>query len=262
MPGRRVHGRAVLQVAANGRRSISDDPGDAATAPRIVSMMLITAGSSSSPTSALTLVWQEPLSAVYGSIEQGQAEDQLDDARATQFSRTRRRRPGGDRRRRRQRARRREHPRRPLRAAPRRRASRSAASRSPRSASTSSSSRAPTPPRCRRAPATTRNTPLPGPARTVAIAGHRTTYLAPRSATSTRSRTATRSASRCRTRRSPTTSSDTRSSTRADVGIVKPRRLRAARADGLPPALQRRPALRRLRRPEADRPRCALERRR
>jgi sortase A len=43
----------------------------------IVSTMLITAGIVVLADAGLTLVWQEPLSAAYGSIKQGQAEDQL-----------------------------------------------------------------------------------------------------------------------------------------------------------------------------------------
>jgi sortase A len=41
--------------------------------------MLITAGIVVLADAGLTLVWQEPLSAAYGSIEQGKAEDQLND---------------------------------------------------------------------------------------------------------------------------------------------------------------------------------------
>jgi sortase A len=46
---------------------------------RIVSIMLITAGIVVLADAGLTLVWQEPLSAAYGSIQQGQAEDELDE---------------------------------------------------------------------------------------------------------------------------------------------------------------------------------------
>jgi sortase A len=46
---------------------------------RIVSIMLITAGVVVLVDAGLTLVWQEPLSAAYGSIKQGQAEDELDE---------------------------------------------------------------------------------------------------------------------------------------------------------------------------------------
>jgi sortase A len=49
---------------------------------RIVSTMLITAGIVVLADAGLTLVWQEPLSAAYGSIKQGQAEDQLNDLEA------------------------------------------------------------------------------------------------------------------------------------------------------------------------------------
>jgi sortase A len=48
-------------------------------AVRIVSTMLITAGIVVLADAGLTLVWQEPLSAAYGSLEQGKAEDQLND---------------------------------------------------------------------------------------------------------------------------------------------------------------------------------------
>src|SRR3954453_23023270 len=49
---------------------------------RILSIMLITAGIVVLADAGLTLVWQEPLSAAYGSIKQGQAEDQLNDLEA------------------------------------------------------------------------------------------------------------------------------------------------------------------------------------
>lgn len=48
-------------------------------AVRIVSTMLITAGIVVLADAGLTLVWQEPLSAAYGSLQQGKAEDQLND---------------------------------------------------------------------------------------------------------------------------------------------------------------------------------------
>jgi sortase A len=46
---------------------------------RILSIMLITAGIVVLADAGLTLVWQEPLSAAYGSLEQSQAEDHLND---------------------------------------------------------------------------------------------------------------------------------------------------------------------------------------
>jgi sortase A len=46
---------------------------------RIVSIMLITAGLVVFADAGLTLIWQEPLSAAYGSFKQGQAADQLND---------------------------------------------------------------------------------------------------------------------------------------------------------------------------------------
>jgi sortase A len=49
---------------------------------RIVSIMLITAGVVVLADAGLTLIWQEPLSAAYGSLEQGKAEDQLNDLEA------------------------------------------------------------------------------------------------------------------------------------------------------------------------------------
>jgi sortase A len=51
-------------------------------AVRIVSTMLITAGIVVLADAGLTLVWQEPLSAAYGSLQQGEAEDQLNDLEA------------------------------------------------------------------------------------------------------------------------------------------------------------------------------------
>jgi sortase A len=46
-------------------------------ATRILSTMLITAGLVVLADAGLTLVWQEPLSAAYGSLQQGEAEDEL-----------------------------------------------------------------------------------------------------------------------------------------------------------------------------------------
>jgi sortase A len=46
---------------------------------RIVSIMLITAGIVVLADAGLTLVWQEPFSAAYGAFKQGQAEDELND---------------------------------------------------------------------------------------------------------------------------------------------------------------------------------------
>jgi sortase A len=46
---------------------------------RIVSIMLITAGVVVLADAGLTLVWQEPFSAAYGALKQGQAEDQLNE---------------------------------------------------------------------------------------------------------------------------------------------------------------------------------------
>jgi sortase A len=51
-------------------------------AVRIVSTMLITAGIVVLADAGLTVVWQEPLSAAYGAFEQGKAEDQLEDLEA------------------------------------------------------------------------------------------------------------------------------------------------------------------------------------
>jgi len=51
-------------------------------ATRILSTMLITAGLVVLADAGLTLVWQEPLSAAYGSLQQGQAEDDLRDLEA------------------------------------------------------------------------------------------------------------------------------------------------------------------------------------
>jgi sortase A len=51
-------------------------------ASRILSTMLITAGLVVLADAGLTLVWQEPLSAAYGSLRQDQAEDDLHDLEA------------------------------------------------------------------------------------------------------------------------------------------------------------------------------------
>ncbi len=48
-------------------------------ATRILSIMLITAGLTVLVDAGLTYFWQEPLSAAYGAIKQGQAADQLND---------------------------------------------------------------------------------------------------------------------------------------------------------------------------------------
>jgi sortase A len=47
-------------------------------ATRILSTMLITAGLVVLADAGLTLVWQEPFSAAYGSLQQGEAEDELE----------------------------------------------------------------------------------------------------------------------------------------------------------------------------------------
>jgi sortase A len=49
---------------------------------RIVSIMLITAGIVVLADAGLTVLWQEPFSAAYGAFKQGQAEDQLSDLEA------------------------------------------------------------------------------------------------------------------------------------------------------------------------------------
>jgi sortase A len=49
---------------------------------RIASIMLITAGLVVLADAGLTLVWQEPFSAAYGALKQGQAENQLNDLEA------------------------------------------------------------------------------------------------------------------------------------------------------------------------------------
>jgi sortase A len=49
---------------------------------RIISIMLITAGIVVLADAGLTLLWQEPLSAAYGAFKQGQAADQLNDLEA------------------------------------------------------------------------------------------------------------------------------------------------------------------------------------
>ena len=107
------------------------------------------------------------------------------------------------------------------------------------SASTTWSSRAPTPPTCRRDPATTRRPALPGQGKTIGIAGHRTTYLAPFRQIN-EIETATRSRSRCPTGRSSTRCERPRSSTRRETDVVDDVGSRAPGAHRLSPALQRR----------------------
>ena len=107
---------------------------------RIVSTMLITAGILVLADAGLTLVWQEPLSAAYGSLEQGRAEDQLKDLEA-------------------------QYP------SPADLAAIAGASGSVAKARITSS--------LQKGPGHYMNTALPGQPGTVAIAGHRTTYLAP-----------------------------------------------------------------------------------
>ena len=215
---------------------------------RILSTALITAGLVVLADVGADAAWKEPVSAIYGAIQQGQAEDELDDSRPSS-------RPPADlaarsRRRRRRRAQARGA-RRPLRATQVETGERDRPDRDrPRSASTWSSSQGTDTATLQKGPATTRDTPLPGQGRTIgdrrppdhlpgAVPRHRRDRA-----------TATRSRSRCPTRPSPTgrEARDRRPERRRDR---RPRRLRAARAHRLPPALQRRAALRRLR--EADR---------
>ena len=211
--------------------------------------MLITAGLVVLTDAGLTLVWQEPLSAAYGAIKQGQAADQLNklesqyptpaDLPAIAGVRGQRQ-EGAD-------------PRRPLRAA----------------SAGGSRDRAdqdrPHRPRHRghpghghglagEGPRPLQEHPAPGPARDGR--DRRSPHHLPGPLPPHRPdpRTATRSGSRCRTRPSRTPSRGTRSSIPSDVGIIKPVGYDAARPDGLPSALQRRPALCGLRQAHPDRP--------
>ena len=142
--------------------------------PRILSTALITPGLVVLADAGLTLVWQEPLSPPTARSSRARP----------RTSSTSSRRDFPSRRTWRRSARRRRTPRRrgsspTASRAEVERATRSAGSRSTGSASTSSSSREPTPPRSRTAPGHYLKTSLPGQPGTVAIAGHRTTYLAP-----------------------------------------------------------------------------------
>ncbi len=181
---------------------------------RILSTALITAGLVVLADVGLTLAWKEPLSTHLRLDPAGQGR-----GRPRPSSRTASRRPPTWRRSSR---RRRATKRRAVLladafadAGPDGRAG-SAGSRSQRSTSTSSSSRAPTRRACRRGPGHyPDDRPFPGQGKTIGIAGHRTTYLAPFRRHRRDRATATRSSSTCRTGRSPTGSKSTRSSTRA-----------------------------------------------
>ena len=178
------------------------------------------------------------MSAVYAKIVQGRLGDDLRDARA-RASRARLELAGAAHARRPS-ARRMAFLARALRAQRRPTAPPSGGSGSRGSARTSSSSTAPTRRRCARARASTTTVPFPGAPGTTAIAGHRTTYLAPfrhidqlRRGDEIVRRDALR-------RASPTTVERTRIVAPTELSRHQPRRLRPARAVGLPPALQRR----------------------
>ncbi len=143
---------------------------------RIVSIALITAGLVVLADVGLTLAYREPVSSIYASIEQGKARGP---ARRPRVPLPQRRRPARPARRLRiPAARSRSSP-----AASRGAAetgTRSAASRCRRwTGSTPSSCREPAPASLQKGPGHYPQTPFPGQPGTVAIAGHRTTYLAP-----------------------------------------------------------------------------------
>ena len=208
----------------------------------ILSVALITAGLVVLADVATTLAWKEPVSSVYGSIQQGKAEDELADLEGSFPSQGR---PAPGRAASSEIRKQGRGPRRPVREAgrdgrgdrpdrdpehrPRRGRRPGHRHREPPEGAGALSRR-----RRSRARAGRRRSPATAPP----------TW--PRSAISTSSSRATRSRSRCRTPTSPTGSRARGSSTirRRD----RPQgRLRAARAHRLPPAVQRRPADRRVR---------------
>ena len=227
-PGRPARGRpdswrcgAPARSSAGKSAHAAADSGDHWRVRRvayILSVALITAGLVIGADVAMTLAWKEPLSTIYGSIKQGQAEDTLaalegefpspaDLQAVERGDRTTVEAARG-------------LARRPVRRAGPRPAQGIGRIKIPSDRrSTTSSSRAPTRRACRRAPATTRRPPSPARARrSGSPATGPPTWR--RSATSTRSTTATRSRSRCPTGPSPTRSKSTRSSTRARREIV------------------------------------------
>ena len=242
-------GRAVLQVAPHGPAAISDDPGDEATRQNRGGGA--DHGGRRAPRRRRRYARLE--GAAVGDLRVDPAEPGRRPARhgsATSSSRTRpspsspRAAPAAAR---------------PPRRSPissrsaSRTASRSAGSRSRRSTPTTSSSRAPRKPIWSAVPGHYPDTALPGQRRTVGIAGHRTTYGAPFNQIDKieigrldHPRDAVRDVHLRRHRHH-----DRRPRPDRDRRRCRPR---AARADVLPPALQRRPALRGVRRPEADRP--------
>ena len=213
-----AHGRGSVACGA-GRSPACRDPRSCPLVRRalyILSVALITAGIVIAADVAMTLAWREPLSTIYGSIQQSKAADSLDKLKL-EFPEPAEVHDTGDRSRDDRRPR--EPARGRLRRARSRPATESAGSRSRRSGSTSSSSRAPTPQACRRAPGTTRTRPSRARAgRSASPATGRPTW--PRSGRSMTSPTATRSRSRCRTGRSSTWSKSTRSSIPSQVEIV------------------------------------------
>ena len=141
---------------------------------RDISSVLILSGLLLLLDAGVTLVWQEPVTAAIGLIMRGQINQRYLSYRTAPLSRSTRKalvqlaaRASGS-------------PTWPAASSARSRpATRSARSRSPRSAPATTSSRAPTRRASRRAPAIIRPPRCPGMGQTVAIAGHRTTYLAP-----------------------------------------------------------------------------------
>ena len=210
--------------------------------------MLITAGIVVLADAGLTLVWQEPLSAAYGSLEQGKAEDQLNELEAQYPS------PAdlaaiagvsGTAAKARILADRFEPHLQEGHAIGRIKIDRIGLDMVVVQGTDTSS--------LQKGPGHYRNTSLPGQPGTVAIAGHRTTYLAP-------FRHIDQIENGDEIRIEMPYAAFTYTVQRheivdpSDVGILEAGRLRRAGHDGLPPALQRLPPLRALLEALTDRP--------
>ena len=149
---------------------------DRAACCAALSTVLIVAGALLLADAGATLLWQEPVSALYAHVQQSKLDRRADRARA----RAARRRSSSARSAQLPDPHRRLAFARARWSAPHRDGRRARpASGSPRIGVSPSSSRARTPATCARAPATTRPRRCPGSAGPSAIAGHRTTYGAP-----------------------------------------------------------------------------------
>ena len=197
---------------------------------RILATALITAGLVIALDVGLTLAWEEPLSNIYATVKQNQAEDELKELQkafpdAADFEAARGAyKPRGAGR----------DPRRPLRGPGRARPSAIGRIKIPaidvddrrrRGHGHGVASERPWPLLALGRPRDTRRqgdgSAFPGQGKTVGIAGHRTTYKAPVQQDWTSSSRATRSRSRCHTRRSHTRCRRSTSSSPTEIGVVQ-----------------------------------------